>query len=86
MVEDKKENRDKMLREFSLKIAKCEGIKVCNTRMRTILNAAALGKIWPDFMDYVDNSWKLGEEEDDSVIVVEKPNESQNKEKSTSRY
>uniref|UniRef100_A0A914YWJ0 C2H2-type domain-containing protein n=1 Tax=Panagrolaimus superbus TaxID=310955 RepID=A0A914YWJ0_9BILA len=34
-------------------------------------NSAFL-KIWPEFLDYVDNSWKLGEEEDEMPPIVAK--------------
>uniref|UniRef100_A0AC34G114 C2H2-type domain-containing protein n=1 Tax=Panagrolaimus sp. ES5 TaxID=591445 RepID=A0AC34G114_9BILA len=66
--------RAKMIEECAYKIAGEEGIKKCETRMRVVLNEAVIAKIWPDYLCYVDDSWQMGNFNDEDTKDDVKPN------------
>lgn len=59
MDEQDEDARDALLQKFAEHIWKIEGSGECKNRMRCILNAEDMQRIWPDFRNYVDNSWKI---------------------------
>uniref|UniRef100_A0A914PZX0 C2H2-type domain-containing protein n=1 Tax=Panagrolaimus davidi TaxID=227884 RepID=A0A914PZX0_9BILA len=63
-------SRAKMVDECAYKIAAEEGIKKCETRMRVVLNEAAIARIWPDYLEHFDDSWQTGNFNDDEIKDV----------------
>jgi hypothetical protein len=63
MEETDGQKRDILLQHYSFKIWKRENCGQCTKRMRCILNAEAMGRIWPD------NSWMIKDEEDIGKII-----------------
>jgi hypothetical protein len=51
--------RNKLLESFAEQIWKIEGSGICTNRMNVVLNKASIQKIWPEYENFVDNSWKL---------------------------
>jgi hypothetical protein len=51
--------RDVLLQKFAENIWKIEGSGQCRNRMRCVMNAEDLERIWPDFRNLVDKSWKI---------------------------
>uniref|UniRef100_A0AC35FPK4 C2H2-type domain-containing protein n=1 Tax=Panagrolaimus sp. PS1159 TaxID=55785 RepID=A0AC35FPK4_9BILA len=72
-------SRAKMVDEFAYKIAAQEGIKKCETRMRVVLNEAAIARIWPDYLEYLDDSWQTGSFNDDEIKDVKEEEEADTK-------
>lgn len=59
-MDERDENeRDVLLAKFADDIWRVEGSGTCTHRMRCILNKELFDRLWPDHMNYVDNSWKL---------------------------
>ncbi|KAH7701898.1 Protein Y79H2A.3 g, partial [Aphelenchoides avenae] len=62
-MDERDENeRDVLLAKFADDIWRVEGSGTCTHRMRCILNKELFDRLWPDHMNYVDNSWKLIDE------------------------
>uniref|UniRef100_A0A7E4VXM0 C2H2-type domain-containing protein n=1 Tax=Panagrellus redivivus TaxID=6233 RepID=A0A7E4VXM0_PANRE len=64
IIHDDIATRDKVLNESAMKISALEGSKECNIRMRCILNVYQIGRIWPQYEQYVDNSWKIDDDDE----------------------
>ncbi|KAI1699235.1 hypothetical protein Ddc_18653 [Ditylenchus destructor] len=58
--------RDVLLDKFADKIWDLEGSGHCSHRMRCILNQEAIARLWPEYKDCIDNSWKIMDFDDDS--------------------
>uniref|UniRef100_A0A914IAU1 Vacuolar protein-sorting-associated protein 36 n=1 Tax=Globodera rostochiensis TaxID=31243 RepID=A0A914IAU1_GLORO len=71
MEERDEDRRDSMLERFALKIWEIEGCGQCTNRMRCILNEEAIRRIWPNYINCVDNSWKIMD--DDEELELSQP-------------
>jgi hypothetical protein len=63
------QRRDTLLHRSSLKIWQAEKCGQCTKRMRCILNAEAIRRIWPECINLIDNSWTIKDEEDIGKII-----------------
>ena len=59
MDEPDEERRDAMLERFAEQIWNLEGSGKCVNRMRVILNEECIQRLWPDYAEAIDNSWKI---------------------------
>lgn len=51
--------RDKFLDFICKRVWKVDRGEECVNRMRCILNIDAIQQVWPNYLDFVDNSWKV---------------------------
>lgn len=51
--------QDILLEKFAHQIWNLEGSGQCGHRMRCILNEEAISRLWPDYINCIDNSWKI---------------------------
>jgi hypothetical protein len=68
--ETDEQRRDIMLHRFSLKIWEVENCGQCTNRMRCILNEEAIRRIWPEYINCLDNSWKIMDDDDIGRITL----------------
>jgi hypothetical protein len=69
-IKEKDERRrDTLLHRYSFKIWNREKCGQCTKRMRCILNAEAIKRIWPECMNFIDNSWTIKDEEDIGKLI-----------------
>ncbi|KAI6205129.1 hypothetical protein M3Y94_00757500 [Aphelenchoides besseyi] len=52
-------DRNRFLSLVCQKVSAIEGSGSCVNRMRCILNIEAIRQVWPDYNEFVDNSWKM---------------------------
>ncbi|KAI6232134.1 hypothetical protein M3Y95_00454800 [Aphelenchoides besseyi] len=52
-------DRNRFLSLVCQKVSAIEGSGSCVNRMRCILNIEAIRQVWPDYNEFVDNSWKV---------------------------
>lgn len=72
MEQPDEEKRDEMLDKLAEQIWKIDGSGKCTNRMNCIITEPVMRKIWPDYGNYVDNSWKIMED-DDIQLLPPKP-------------
>ncbi|KAI6191939.1 Protein Y79H2A.3, isoform d [Aphelenchoides bicaudatus] len=69
--------RDKFLDLICKRVWKIDGSGPCVNRMRCILNIDAIKQVWPNYFEYVDNSWKMLGSNDGISGILEHPPASQ---------
>jgi hypothetical protein len=60
MDEPDENRRDELLQKYAEQIWRLEGSGECIYRMRCILNEETIRRVWPDYKNYIDHSWKIG--------------------------
>lgn len=70
MEEQDEDRRDALLERFAAKIWEVEGCGRCTNRMRCILNEEAIRRIWPDYINCIDHSWKIMDEDEIGTLSL----------------